>query len=88
MKIGIVGAGNIVVDFLSAADKIDEIVIEAICATSRSEEKLKKFCEDYKIEKYFCDYKLMLDEESIETIDHNDFNANKMALVELSDLDK
>ncbi|MBU5316688.1 HAMP domain-containing histidine kinase [Clostridium bornimense] len=27
-------------------------------------------------------------EESIETIDHNDFNANKMALVELSDLDK
>ena len=68
MKIGIVGAGNIVVDFLSAADKIDEIVIEAICATSRSEEKLKKFCEDYKIEKYFCDYKLMLDEESIETI--------------------
>ena len=26
--------------------------------------------------------------ESIETIDHSDFNANKMALVELSDLDK
>ena len=44
MKIGIVGAGNIVVDFLTAADKIDDIVVKAICATSRSEEKLKKFC--------------------------------------------
>ena len=27
-------------------------------------------------------------DESVENIDHNDFNANKMTLVELSDLDK
>ncbi|MBE6051757.1 MAG: Gfo/Idh/MocA family oxidoreductase [Clostridium sp.] len=68
MNIGIVGAGNIVFDFFEAAGKIDEMNLAAICATKRSEEKLKKICEDFKLEKYFCDYDEMLEDDSLETI--------------------
>lgn len=52
MKIGIVGSGKIVVEFLPVAREIKDIEIEAICGRKSSLKKLEQLQETYHIGKY------------------------------------
>ena len=47
MKIGIVGAGNIVPDFLEASKNIEDFEIVSISATENGRERMKKLSEEY-----------------------------------------
>lgn len=67
MKIAIVGAGTIVPPFLNAARLVENMEIEAVCATSISE-KLLNLQEKYQIEKVFDDYDTMLNNVSATTV--------------------
>lgn len=68
MKLGIVGAGMIVEDFLSFISEIKGIELKAICGTINSQNKLIKLSEKHLIEKVYIDYNQMLDDEEIEVI--------------------
>lgn len=68
MRVGILGAGMIVRDFLTFAPSIDGLEITAICATPKSEEKVKKLCEMYHISKYYIDIDEMLNDEKVEVV--------------------
>ena len=59
MKIGVVGAGQIVTEFLNASKLIEQIEIEAICAIDM-DERLKELSEKYHIPKRFDDFDKML----------------------------
>ncbi len=67
MKIGIIGAGKIALDFLSVVKDINEIKVQGISATKRSEEKLKQLQEEYNIENIYTDYKELL-KDNIEVV--------------------
>ncbi len=67
MKLGIVGAGAIVNDFLEFAHDLDcELV--CICATSRNVAHLQQLCRDHGFRRYYTDYDQMLDDEEIDTV--------------------
>lgn len=67
MKVGILGTGNIVQEFLPHISelKIDSI---SILSTERSRERTEKLAEQYNINKIYFDYDEMLASENIETI--------------------
>lgn len=67
MRIGIVGAGQIVPSFLDAAVLNDKIKIESICAVGMGD-RLKELQEKYNISKSFEDYDIMLENISVDTI--------------------
>ena len=61
MKLGIAGAGMIVVQgLLEFVHDIEGIELLGICATKRSEEKLKKLSEEHGIAHTYTDYEEML----------------------------
>ena len=67
MKLGIVGAGLIFNDLLGCIHECNcELV--AVCATPRSEERLKKIVAEHGFKKYYVDYDAMLADEEIDTI--------------------
>ncbi|MDG3088179.1 Gfo/Idh/MocA family oxidoreductase [Vibrio hannami] len=68
MKIGIVGAGNIVEWCLDALSNIEEIHCEAMCVRESSVEKGKKLCDEYGIEKLYTDYQQMLMDTALDFI--------------------
>lgn len=63
MKLGIVGAGMIVKDFLSISHLLQDIELEAICGTPRSEDTLNELKDKYGIKKVFCDYDELLNSD-------------------------
>ena len=71
MKIGIVGAGMIVPDFLKAMEKLKEkgenIEFVAISATQNGVERMKKYSKEYGIKNIYTNYDEML-EDDIDTV--------------------
>ena len=71
MKIGIVGAGMIVPDFLKAMEKLKEkgenIEFVAISATQNGIERMKKYSKEYGIKNIYTNYDEML-EDDIDTV--------------------
>ena len=66
MKLGIIGSGMIVKDFLSFAHELPEIKLEAIAA--RNIENLKELQSKYNIKNIYTDIKLCLENKEIDTI--------------------
>ena len=66
MKLGIIGSGMIVKDFLSFANELPEIKLEAIAA--RNIENLKELQSKYNIKNIYTDIKLCLKNKEIDTI--------------------
>ncbi len=67
MKLGILGAGMIVKEVLPILKEIN-IELKGICATKKSEEKLKALSLEYSIENYYTDFDEMLKNKDIDTI--------------------
>ena len=67
MKLGIAGAGMIVKEVLPVLNEVG-IDLKGICATKRSEEKLKELSEKHRIENYYLDFDEMLGNSDIDTI--------------------
>ena len=66
MKLGIIGSGMIVKDFLSFAHEIPEIKLEAIAA--RNIENLKELQNKYNIKEIYTDIDFCLENKTIDTI--------------------
>ena len=66
MKLGIVGSGMIVKDFLKMFNELNGIELLGISA--RKEENLKNLCVQYPIERYYLNYEEMLENKDIDTI--------------------
>ena len=66
MKLGIIGSGMIVKDFLSFAHELTEIKLEAI--TARNIENLKELQSKYNIKNIYADIDLCLENKEIDTI--------------------
>ena len=67
MKLGILGTGMIVQDFLTAVDKL-KIDYIAILSTERSRGRTEELAEKYHIDKIYFDYDEMLADKNIDTI--------------------
>ncbi len=65
MKLGIIGSGKIVPEFLEVCSKFNEIELQAICGTKRSKDKTDKLKDDFKILKSYSD----IDEFLIDDMD-------------------
>ena len=63
MKIGIVGAGNIVPDFLEASKNIEDFEIVSISATENGRERMKKLSEKYGIKNIYTNYEDLLNDD-------------------------
>lgn len=68
MKIGIMGSGTIVPDFLKAANKIKDIKVKAICGREKSKDKLLTIANEYNIPSVFYNYDELLSSDNIDTI--------------------
>ena len=66
MKLGIIGSGMIVKDFLSFAHELPEIKLDAI--TARNIETLKELQSKYNIKNIYADIDLFLENKEIDTI--------------------
>ena len=66
MKLGIIGSGMIVKDFLSFAHELSEIKLEAI--TARNIENLKELQNKYNIKNIYTDIDICLENKEIDTI--------------------
>ena len=67
MKLGILGSGMIVQDFLPEIDNLN-IDYKAILGTERSRERVENLAAQYKIDKIYFDYDEMLTDENLDTI--------------------
>ena len=87
MKLGIAGAGMIVVQgLLEFVHDIEGIELLGICATKRSEEKLKKLSEEHGIAHTYTDYEEMLKLDEIDTVyvainNHLHYEFSKKAIL-------
>lgn len=68
MKVGIIGAGQIVCDVLPHLDKVKGFNVNAICATKASKEKLVNLCSQFSIGEYYLDVDEMLEKADIDTV--------------------
>lgn len=68
MKLGIIGSGKIVADFLQIIKELPEITLQAIIGTKRSYSTLENIQKAYNVEELFTDYDLFLDEAKIDTV--------------------
>lgn len=66
MKLGIIGSGMVVKDFLSFAHELSEIKLEAI--TARNIENLKELQNKYNIKNIYTDIDICLENKEIDTI--------------------
>lgn len=66
MKLGIVGSGMIVKDFLKMFNELSGFELLGISA--RNEENLKNLCAQYPIKRYYLNYEEMLENKDIDTI--------------------
>ncbi len=66
MKIGTVGTGRIVDEFLQALNDVEHAECVAVC--SRTEENARKLAEKHQIQKIYTDYQRMIEDESINFI--------------------
>ena len=84
MKLGIVGSGIIVQEFLTIAHHLKETELTAICYTERSRETGRELADKYHIKQEFTDYEEFLN-SAADTIyvalpNHLHFSFAKKAL--------
>lgn len=85
MKLGILGAGKIVQEFLSVVDQVENLEVVSLFSTKRSLEKNKTLANQYQIEKVYTDLEENLKNQDIDTIyvalpNHLHFEYAKAAL--------
>ena len=85
MNLGIIGSGMIVQDFLTIADLIDDMKLEAILGRKESIEKINFLANKYNINKTYYDYDELLNDDNIDTVyiavpNHLHFEFTKKAL--------
>lgn len=68
MKLGIVGSGKIVHDFLTTADKIDNLELIAISTTKRSEQVGKDLALQYGIKHTYTDNSDLYNDPEVDTV--------------------
>lgn len=68
MKLGIVGNGQIVKEFLSVSNRIRHVDVIAICTRRHSEAEGKLLADQYKIPYVYTDYDEFLKEKAIDTV--------------------
>ncbi len=64
MKLGVLGSGMIVPQFLNNCLEYNEIILESICSTKRSFDKAKEISEKYEIKKAFDDFEEFLKDDT------------------------
>ena len=60
MRLGILGAGMIVKDFLKITDQLSQYELSGICGTEAEHNTLEKLQYDYHIKNIYTDYDEML----------------------------
>ena len=68
MKLGIIGAGLIATELFNFIYEIKDVEVTAICATAKSEEKLKLLCQKHNISQYYLNVAEILDDPNVEVI--------------------
>ena len=63
MKIGTIGSGSIVEDFVTSARLVDGVSIEAVF--SRTEERAKEFSKKIGVSQYYSDIDALFSDENI-----------------------
>lgn len=63
MRVGIMGSGLIVPEFLEAASKVNAAEIDAICGREHSRARLEQLAEQFQISHVYTDYQEMLDSD-------------------------
>ena len=66
MKIGTIGTGTIVEEFLKAVREVENV--ECIATYSRKEENAKRLADKFNIKKIYTDYDLLIEDEEIDFI--------------------
>lgn len=66
MKVGIIGAGMIVHDFLGFASEVANMELVALCATPGEEEKIMELCKKHNIPNHYTDVDAMLANQEVE----------------------
>lgn len=86
MKLGIIGSGMIVQDFLTIADMVKGMELEAILGRKASSEKINNLTNKYQIKKAYYDYDELLNDTNIDTVyialpNHLHYEYTKKALM-------
>ena len=68
MKLGIIGSGMIVQDFLKTADKINNLELVAISSTVRSKDIAQELAKQYGIKKTYTDNKKLMEDPDVDTV--------------------
>ena len=68
MKLGIIGSGMIVHDFLTTADQIKNMTITAISSTKRSEKIAQDLAQQYHIARTYTDNDELLSDPEVDTV--------------------
>lgn len=68
MKLGILGAGKIVQEFLTVVDQVDNVELVSLYSTERSLQKNEKLANQYQIDKVYTDLEKNLNDPDIDTI--------------------
>ena len=68
MKLGIIGSGMIVHDFLKTADKINNLELTAISSTVRSKDIARELANQYGIKKTYTDNEKMMVDPDVDTV--------------------
>lgn len=68
MKLGIIGSGMIVHDFLKTADKINNLELVAISSTVRSKDIAQELAKQYGIKKTYTDNKKLMEDPDVDTV--------------------
>lgn len=68
MKLGIIGSGKIVHDFLTTADKIENLELAAISTTKRSQAIARDLAKQYGIKEVFADNNLLFHDPNVDTV--------------------
>ncbi len=68
MKLGIIGSGKIVHDFLTAIDQINDLDVVAISSTKRSENIAQELAKKYSINKTYTDNDELMSDPDVDTV--------------------
>lgn len=68
MKLGIIGSGMIVHDFLTTADKIKNLELTAISSTKRSRAVAQELAQKYNIAKTYTDNEELMSDKNVDTV--------------------
>lgn len=68
MKLGIIGSGMIVHDFLTTADQVANMTVTAISSTKRSENIARELAKKYNIKRTYTDNEELMADSEVDTV--------------------